>query len=208
MNNDPETNQTEPISDKSFNLLIQEMEKVFPISNAFKRQLRPLLFEISCKKGSKILNAGAKQRIVWFMLEGLAREIKEAEYHLNKKTTWIWSDLAFIYVVPGFFDQEPTLSTIKTITATKMVFISYENWKILKETYEETEKLTEKIRTAYELERQRHANDIHQLSTTDLYLKHKDFLKTLFPHLQLQYIAEYLGMSADTLGKLRKRFLD
>lgn len=206
MDNHPKKTPVTPISDESFEILIDIMGHIMDLSKEFKAMLRLMLFEVTYRKGSTILSRGAKQNIVWFTIDGLLREISVDRDSYAEKTSWFWFALTFIYAIPGFFDQEPSQVNIKVVKDSKVIFISYENWKILKDTFAETDKLTEKIRSDFEVVRKQHANDIINLSTTERYLKKEVELNLLFPYIQLKYIAEYMGMSTDTLGKLRRRF--
>lgn len=206
MDNHPKRTPVATISDESFNNLIEILEHFLHLSKQFKAQLRLMLFEVTYDKGINILGTGAKQNIIWFTLDGLLREISVDENTFSEKTSWFWFALTFIYAVPGFFDQEPSQVNIKVVKNSKLIFISYDNWKALKDNFAETDKLTEMIRSEYEVARKLHAKDINDLSTTERYLKKEAELNMLFPYIQLKYIAEYMGMSTDTLGKLRRRF--
>jgi CRP-like cAMP-binding protein len=193
------------ITDAHFNELIEELEKFFTLSDEFKEKLKSFLYEEDFNKGKRILNAGAKQHVVWFMLKetgGLAREIR-----FDEKTVWFWLAHSFLYAVPGFFNQEPSESTFEILEDCTLVFISYEDWARLKDAFEETNILTEKIRGEYQRKKLELIDDIMHLNTDERYLKHEEELQILFTKAKLIYIAEYLGMSADTLSKLRKKYL-
>jgi len=208
MDNHPKKSPVTPVSKESFEILIGIIGRFLYLSKEFKAMLQLMLFEVTYSKGSTILSAGAKQNIVWFTLDGLLREISVDKDTFAEKTSWFWFALTFIYAIPGFFDQEPSQVNIKVIKDSKVIFISYDNWKTLKDTFAETDILTEKIRSEYEITRKQHSNDINDLSTTARYLKNEVELNMLFPYIQLKYIAEFMGMSTDTLGKLRRRFIN
>lgn len=195
-----------PITVESFNILIESLERYFVLGDRFKRLLRTTLFEIEYKKGSRILSAGSKQKIVWFMLEGLAREIRVDEETFEEQTLWFWFELDFLYTTPGFFSREESETAIELLEDCKMVFISYENWSRLKSLFKETEPTTENVRGEYDRLRKLHAEDIKNLGTVDRYLKHEAILKKLFARTKLGFIAEFMGMAPDTLGKLRKKY--
>jgi len=195
-----------PISDESFRVLIEKMEKYYRLSAKFKRLLRTMLYETSYKKGCRILNTGSRQKIVWFMLRGLAREIRVRQDTFEEKTVWFWFENDFLYTSPGFFNEEPTETTVELLEDCDTVFISYENLIRLKSAFKETEPTTEKIRGENDHARLLHSDDIKHLSTDDRYLKHEAVLLELFKRTQMGFIAEYMGMAADTLGRLRKKY--
>lgn len=195
-----------PISDESFYTLIQILETYMVLNQKFKAVLRSRLQETSYKKGSRILNFHEKQEVIWFLLEGLAREIRVNAETFEEKTTWFWSEKSFLYTTPGFFSQQLSECTIEVIKDSKMVLMSYQDWTWLKGDFKETEFVTEKIRGSYEKVRQEHIDDIKNLNTIDRYLKRKPILLQLLGITKLKYVAEYMSMSADRLGKLRKKY--
>lgn len=195
-----------PISDESFHKLTQILETYLLLNHKFKTMLRSRLLETSYKKGSRILNFHEKQRYVWFMLDGFAREIRVNRETFEEKTTWFWSEMNFLYTTPGFFSQQPSECTIEVIKECKMVLMSYQDWTGLKDEFKVTELITEKIRGDYDKLRQDHIDDIKNLNTVDRYLKHRTTLLQLLGITKLKYVAEYMNMSADRLGKLRKKY--
>lgn len=195
-----------PISEEAFKILIGELEKFFVLGYKFRRLLKLVLFEVSYKKGNRILGAGSKQKIAWFMLRGLAREIRVNSYSFDETTVWFWFALDFLYTSPGFFTRVESETTIEVLEDCDMVYISYENWVRLKRLFNETELMTENIRGNYDNFRGLLADDIKNLSTDQRYQKHEQRLKGLFGRTQLSFIAEYMGMAVDTLGKLRKKY--
>lgn len=195
-----------PISDESFFRLTQILGSFFVLNHKFMMGLRAKLLETSYKKGSRILNFREKQEIAWFMLEGLAREIRVNSETFEEKTIWFWSEESFLYTTPGFFSQTPSTCTIELLKDCKMVLMSYRDWNELKEQFKETEVITEKIRAEYDKLRHEYIDDIKNLNTVSRYLKHKPALLQLLATTKLKYVAEYLSMSADRLGKLRKTY--
>ena len=196
----------QPASDASFAILKETMERFFPLSVKLKLALRPLLFETCYKKGARILNVSSLQHNLWFVLDGLAREIRVHPDTFNENTAWFWSSHSFLYTTPGFFSRAPSESTIELLEDCKMLLISYADLTNLKGGHEETELLIERVRGTYDSIRQMMADDIRSLSTEERYLKHEKQLDNLFGRTQLRYIADYMGMSPDTLGKLRKKY--
>lgn len=193
------------ISDDTFFAVVGRLERVCTLSNAFKTKLKNQLYEATYHKGSHILNAGALQRCAWFIVDGILQELNIDKETYLARTTWFWFEGAFVYASPGFFDQEPSRITINVVRETKVVFITYEGWKHLRDTFAEAEKLIEKLRSYYELERKVHLNDLNLLGTERRYSKYEAQINRLARHIQLKHIAEFVGMSTDTLGKLRRR---
>ncbi|KRT15908.1 hypothetical protein ASU31_10375 [Pedobacter ginsenosidimutans] len=200
-------NPIKPVSDESFDTIIGVMDSFTNLSRAFKAKLRPMLFEITYKKGYMILNPGAKQSLLWFNLDGLLREVSIDRNTYQSQTTWYWFKTNFVYAMPGFFDQEPSQVSIEVIKDTRAILFSYDSWRILKNSFEEADRMIEMIRSSYETARKTHLKEIIELDTITRYLRHESKINLLFPNIKLKYIAEYMGMSTDTLGKLRRKFI-
>jgi len=196
----------ERISNNSYNSLIQVMEGFFKLSPKFKVVFKSMLYETTYKKGARIVNSGSKQKVIWFMLDGLAREIRVHNETFEENTGWFWFSLSFLYTSPGFFNNTSSKSTIEILEDCRVVLISYEDLVELKKGFGETELVIERIRGEYDNIRLLYADDIRNLSTDERYLKHEKTLDILFGRTQLRFIAEYMGMSPDTLGKLRKKY--
>ena len=197
-----------PVSDELFMHLMAMLEAVLPaglnLSVEFKQLLRPMLFEGDYKRGRRILNFKQKQRMAWFMLEGMAREIVINPLTFEEHTVWFWFPGSFLYTSPGFFSQQVSLSTIEIVQDCITVCISHQDWLELKTAFPQMEVLTERVRGNFDKAVLDLANDIRYLGTEFRYEKYKPQLQKLFGQTKLRYVAEYLGMSADRLGKLRK----
>lgn len=195
------------ISDNSFNELIRVLETFMVISFKLKVALKKVLFEVTYEKDSRILNFGERQENVWFLLDGLLREIRMNKLTLKESTTWFWLPHHFVYTDPGFFSQQFSERAIVVMECCTAVFISYSQWLALKEVFKEVEVVTERIRAEHYNLRMEHAWEMKILSTHELYLDKEQVLNYLFPRTQLSYIADFMGMAADTLGRLRTKQL-
>lgn len=195
-----------PVSDEAFNRLIHIMEMFLPLTTCFKRALRGMLYETCYRAGEKILYYREIQKNVWFLLDGTVREIRFHKESSAEYTAWFWQAESFVYVVPGFFGQLPSESIIEVLEDCRLIFISHENWEILRNTFDETNVITEIIRVDYEKQRQEQASDIVSMTAEARYLKHKTKLQKLSLCALQKDIAGFMGMTSDTLGRLRKKY--
>lgn len=195
-----------PVSDEAFNRLIHIMEMFLPLTAGFKKTLRGMLYEATYMAGEKILYYREIQKNVWFLLDGAIREIRCNKETSAEYTAWFWLAESFVYVVPGFFGQFASESILEVLDDCRTIYISYEHWEVLRNTFKETDAITEIIRGDYEIQRQQHANDIIHMTTTERYLKHKIKLQKLFLCALQKDIATFMGMTSDTLGRLRKKY--
>lgn len=196
----------QPITDQAFFALMDQLEKFLVLSVPFKKVLRPMLFEAVYRQGSRILNFRQRQEYAWFMMEGLAREIRVNDQTFAEKTIWFWFPGSFLYTSPGFFSQEPSQTTIEVLQEVRVVLISYADWYQLKEQFRDAEMVTEKIRGWDLQQRVLHESAVKNLTTEELYLENRDLMNKLFGFTKRKFIAEFMGMSLDRLGRLRKKY--
>ncbi|MEJ2881404.1 Crp/Fnr family transcriptional regulator [Pedobacter sp. GR22-6] len=182
------------------------MERYYPLTLAFKTALKAVLYEVEYVHGKRILNAMQTQRWVWFLIEGLIREIYVDSESLTEHTNWFWFPNSCVYTDPGLFSQEPSESAIEIVEDCRLVCISYRDWVGLRSNFSEVDYLTEKIRSSYSRIKYHHVLEKSYLTTEARYLKHEMALQHLFARAMLKHVAEYMGMAPDTLGKLRKKF--
>jgi hypothetical protein len=194
------------ISNESFNELMHVLESFMVLSFRVKMTMKEVLYETTYEKDARILNFGDTQQVVWFLMEGLLREIRMNQKTLKEKTSWFWPSKNFCYTDPGFFSQQPSERAIEASQKCKVVFISYPDWSALKSEFEEIEVLTEMIRAMCNKMKMEHMEDMKLLSIEERYLDKEEILDYLFPRTQLNYIADYMGMAPDTLGRLRSRY--
>jgi len=197
----------QPITDLSFHILLDAMDRFLPLSVPFKMALRPLLFEQRYFKGSRILNFKQTQSQLWFLLDGLVREIHVDQETFVEHTSWFWTKGKLICSEPGFFSQEPSDKSIEILEDCMVVVLSYQNWLSLKDEFLESYILTEKLRSFYVRQRLQFSDELLSRSAEDRFIKHKNELSSLFLITKVKYIAEFMSMTPDTLGRLRKQYL-
>lgn len=132
------------ISDESFIRLIAVMERYLPLGAKFKIAFKAVLFETAYDKGARILSSGQVQQTIWFMLSGLAREIRLDSQTFMEKSSWFWLAGSFLFTSPGFFSHEPSEKTIELLESSELVWISFADWDHLKEQFSEARLMTEK----------------------------------------------------------------
>ena len=196
----------QPITHDALESLSKELQNFLEFSDGFLSSLRAVMFEISYKKGARILNFLQTQQMVWFMISGIAREIMVDPASYDERTSWFWMEKDFIFANPGFFNREPSQRTIEVLENCRMAFIHYEDWKMLHDKFAETDLLTEKIRGYYAGAKLLHADQLLSLPADERYLKNRKLIMSLFSRTKRKYIAEFMGMAPDTLSRLFKKY--
>ncbi|WP_256006818.1 Crp/Fnr family transcriptional regulator [Pedobacter deserti] len=193
------------ISHSAFQIVLVFIERFFEVNSNFRISLRSALIEVEYAKGVRVLNYQQTQHRIWFLLKGLAREVQVDEMTLAEYTSWFWQEGTLVCVEPGFFSQEPSDKAIEILEDSVLVFLDYQDWLRLKHEFPDIEQTVERLRSFYARGRQRFVVELLKRSAEERYQEHKRELEALFLKTKVKYIAEYLGVTPDTLSRLRKQ---
>jgi CRP-like cAMP-binding protein len=166
-------------------------------ANAFAKGWEPL----TLKRKTIITTAGETERYLYFVVEGLQRA-----FYLDdddKEATIVFTyPPSFSGVADSFLTQTPSDYFLETLTASRLLRISYEEIKNLMGGYASIEKLIFKA-TAFALKGALHRQIELQCFSNEgkfkTLLKRSPHILNLVPH---KYLASYLGIDATNFSKL------
>lgn len=190
---------------KAYLAFIEQLEKYYPsLSTALKIRLPEKLFEVSYKKGARILNYKQVQDSFLFIYKGSAMELLVDKNTLEEVASNFWFEKDFPYTTPGLFGQEPLPSYVKLLEDAHLVGIIYTDFMAMKIEFPEIEPLIENIRSHYAWLRLEMENDfrypaIHRVRRLEL--EHQN----IYNIAEMQHIAQYHRVSMETLRRLRSR---
>jgi hypothetical protein len=188
----------------AFQLLIEELEKYYPlISTRFKLKLLDNVYEITYKKGSRILNYKQVQDAGLFIYKGSAVELFVNPATLEETATKFWFEKDFPYTTPGLFGREPSPSYIKLLEDTHFVGIPFEDFLRMKSDFPEVEPLTENIRGHYDRLRYEYEEDF-RFSARHRVKRLEQAHPNIYNLAEIQHIAQFHKISLETLRRLRK----
>jgi len=192
------------IEQQTFDYLMHKLDYLAPIPSSFKENLKLVLSEEYTKAGTHILNNREIQKKIWLIISGTAREYTTQEGSKYEHTKWFWFENDIVYTEPGFFTQQPAQSYIEILEDSHLVYIDFQNFQSLKKAYPELELLLEQIREHSKRSATRYLDDLRILSATERYQQLFKAHPKLFNIAKQKDIAYFLGISPDTLGRLRK----
>lgn len=195
-----------PISNEAFHILVGQLELFAILSTRCKSFMKSMLWEDEFLKGARILSSGHRQIYIWFMLDGLAREVRVNELNFKERTQWFWLPFSFLYTTPGFFSGHLSYVTIEILMNCRVVLISFDNLRHLSRLFPEIDRIIEMIKDADTLSRLAHEEELRTLNTEARYKQKLSLMGKLFRLTKRRYIAEFMGMSVDRIGKLRNKF--
>jgi CRP-like cAMP-binding protein len=185
--------------------LEKNIQTYFGVNNEDLGKIISFFKPITLKKGDYFLKAGRYSDRIGFFQEGIAREFVIID---NKEITkWIATKGYFVADLSSFILQLPARWNIQAVTDCELYVIDKKDYQKLGQVitrWAEFEKLyLAKCFTALE------DRIITHLSMTaeERYNQLFNFNKELFNQVPLQYLASMLGITPETLSRLRKKVI-
>lgn len=155
------------------------------------------------EKGDFFVREGQVCRYVAFNLYGIFREYYY--YNGNDHTSdFIFQD-TFFSSYTSFINQTPTNVYIEALTAAKILVMDYNTKQKLFTLVPEWERLARRITEEHYSTKEKRANTLAGLPAKE---KYEDLLKNgnpnIIKNIPLHYIASYLGITPETLSRIRK----
>lgn len=183
--------------------LLKHLKDIHSLSDDIEEKLRESFKQVVLPKGEYLITEGRTCRYLYFLEQGCLRGF----YNLDGKevTHWFGFEGDFVTSFHSFITQEPAVESIQLLEGCVLWAISRDTLNELLSTYHKAERL---LRMAYEkyyirLE-ERYVNSQFK-TAAELY----EHLLGCTPHIiervPLGFIASYLGMSQETLSRVRSR---
>jgi len=186
------------------NKLIYYIKKWVDVSEEDEGIILSAFDPISVKKKKDLLEPGEVCKYIYFIVKGCLRsyyvDTKGVEhiYQIRLDNSWI-SDLA------SFFSQRPSEYYIESLEDTELLRVSFDR---LEQLYNEVPKLERYFRILFQ---KAYVNALERLNATmwesaldrynDMLKEHSD----IFQRVPLVYIASYLGITPESLSRIRKK---
>lgn len=174
--------------------------------NTVPEQLNTLVEEFTADKFSKkemILTAGDYSDTVYFICEGLVRiyYIKEDK----EITNWFIKENMMFAATYSILSGEPNYSNYETLEDTYVLKIKYSVLESHYKKHHSLEHLGRKIIEAYYGVFMKKTFDVLFLSAEERYTLFIKDHSDLLNRVPLRYIASYLGITQETLSRLRSK---
>jgi len=182
--------------------LLQEISHRCFLSPELQQRITRDFEEINAKKGEKILIQGNKANYLYFIKKGV---LHNYYYHDGKKiSSWFYNENQFITSWHSFYPQKPSFEEIECLENCVLFQISYKNYQKLIADFSAfgnfARLLAEEMLTFLD----EFSKGWSFLSAKEKY----NLLLTNFPSIELRvklgYIASFLGISQETLSRIRK----
>lgn len=161
------------------------------------------IFPSSFLKGDLLLKAGDICEHIYFIKKGAVRGyIKEGDKDI---TTWITAEHELVASISGFSTQQPARENMQAIEDCEMLTLTHSDVERLYDLFPEFNITIRKLLERYYQDAEGRAF-IARLTNAET--KYTEFLARyghLSNRIPLKYIASFLGMTLETLSRVRKR---
>jgi len=155
-------------------------------------------------KRSYLLEAGKTARHIYFLATGLARF-----FFVNEEGQEITSDFyfapGFITSFTSFVNQTPSKFTIQALMPVEALAINRNDLLDLYEKHPKLERMGRILTEQAYSEAEKHLLRLLNDAPKDRYLWLLEEYPQYVQHIPLQYLASYLGITPESLSRIRKR---
>ena len=183
--------------------VIETLNYFYPLSEGIKDYFRRHTYSCSFHKGKLLLKAGEVCEHIYFIKKGAVRGfIKDGTKDI---TTWITAENEVVSSISSLDIREPAQENMQAIENCEMLALTYADFQDLYVKFPEFNIVARKLLQKYYQDAERRA---FIARVTKAEKKYRLFL-TRYGHLAnripLKYIASFLGITLETLSRVRKK---
>jgi len=195
--------QTKENTTTGISSLIATLNHFYPISSGIEDYFKKYSYPCSIHKGKLLLKAGDVCQHIYFIRKGVVRGfIKETDRDI---TTWITADHELVTSISSLDSMNPAMENMQAIEDCDLLALTFADLDNLYAQFPEFNIVTRRVLQKYYQDAEERAF-IARLTNAEN--KYQLFL-TRYGHLAnrvpLKYIASFLGMTLETLSRVRKR---
>ncbi len=185
-----------------FNELFNLLDTFYILHQNTKIALSNCIETREYKNGDIILSQGDTNKYLYFLKKGLVR----AFYYKDEKelTSWIFPENTLFISVYSFLTQTPSFETIEAIEDCKIYFIAHSKLQELYNLHLDLNVVGRKLTEMYYVQMAERATNLRMIDSKTRYENFIENYPNLINRIPLGYVASYLGMSQETLSRIRK----
>lgn len=181
----------------------QYIKNIYPVSTAAEDFINQRAYPSEPAKGEILVTAGEMCNNVYLIRKGILRSfIKEGSKEI---TTWISGEQELATCITCFGLKQPARENIQALEDCELSVLSMEDLQYLYEHFPELNIVGRKILEKYYRDAEERAFIARLMEATS---KYKHFIATksdLLNRVPLKFIASYLGMTLETLSRIRSK---
>lgn len=181
--------------------LLSHISKVIPISKELEAEINRVSKKVKFKKGEAIIEVGERCSNLYFIEKGLVRGYYFDE--AKEITGWFAKENEFATSFYSFIAKEPSSETIQVLEDCELIALSYTALQNLYTKFPETERIGRIITESYYIKLEERILNIQFKTAKERYDKLVASNPSLLQRASLGQIATYLGITQETLSRIR-----
>jgi CRP-like cAMP-binding protein len=183
--------------------LIATLNSFHPIGEGIRNFLEKHSYTCSFEKGKFLLKTGDVCEDIYYIKNGVVRGfIKEGDKDI---TTWITADNELVSSISAIDNREATRENVQAIEDCDMLAMRYSDLEKLYTQFPEFNIVTRKLLQRYYQDAEDRAFIVRLTNAEDKYEQFLIRYSHLANRVPLKYIASFLGITLETLSRVRKR---
>ena len=180
--------------------LLQHL-KLIGVSESFEEEFANVLTRKELSKGAFLFQQGEICSHMFYIEKGLAR-IFYNSYSGKEITAWFSADNTFITVIDGFYNHKPTNDNCELLEDSIIYSIKYSDLQLL---LHSSENARMAFYILFDITRKmsEYITSIKFQSAEERYTTLMNDYPSIFQRASLGYIASYLGITQETLSRIR-----
>jgi len=181
----------------------QYIKNIYPVSTAAQEFINQKAYPSQHLKGELLVSAGTVCNSLYLIRKGILRSfVKEGAKEI---TTWITGEHELVTCITCYGLQQPARENIQALEDCELSVLSTADLQYLYEHFPELNIVGRKILEKYYRDAEERAFIARLMEATT---KYKHFIATkshLLNRVPLKFIASYLGMTLETLSRIRSK---
>lgn len=182
---------------------IDQINRILPLSAESRQVFLAKWQTMTVPKDHFLLREHTISHYLYFTQKGIAR----IYYYKNDKeiTEWFALDKTFFFSIISFFQRQPGTLIIQTIEPADIMYIHYDDLMALCDENHEIEKLFRLMITQSLIMSQHRVDSLQFETAHQRYEKLLSHNPTVVQRIPLSYIASFLGITQETLSRIRSQ---
>lgn len=191
-------------SDNPYQNLFRLFNAIHPLREETMEAIIQQSKVIEVKKKTALLTAGSNCNYIYFIVEGASRV-----FHVDRNgvetTTWFIFENELLISVYAFFTGKPSLENMETLEDCRMIALRRDQLHKLYSEHMEFNFVGRILTESYYVRNEEQANNLRMLTANERYANLLSKSPQLLNRVSLGNIASYLGISKETLSRVRKK---